>query len=165
MAGRGAPIILGRCPLSAQWLYATNLSRLQRETRERERETSKRHSWEAHSVLTTYFLLPQRLKCNWGIIVSLRMLTNLTLATAQQRSTGQNLPSCLYLTFLPHSSLSPSTIYWLQLVRKNETHSSDCSILRCAYPRGKGPRYQLDRKLYGHRTVCKGNNSWPYPDS
>jgi hypothetical protein len=90
-----APIILGRCPsLSA---LATNLSRLQR-------ETSKRHVGEAHSVLTTAILLPQRLGC-YCKIVSLRMLTNLRLsdfrlATAQQRTTGQNLPSVLYFLVL-----------------------------------------------------------------
>jgi hypothetical protein len=44
-----------------KWVYATNLSRLQKETRERERETSKRHVGEAHSVLTTAILLPHRL--------------------------------------------------------------------------------------------------------
>jgi hypothetical protein len=32
-----------------EWVYATNLSRLQRERRERERETSKR-TWEEHTV-------------------------------------------------------------------------------------------------------------------
>jgi hypothetical protein len=75
-------------------VYATNLSRLQR-------ETSKRHKREAHSVLTTAILLPQSLSCYWGKIVSLRMLTNLMLAdlrltTAQQRTIGQDLPSDLY---------------------------------------------------------------------
>jgi hypothetical protein len=78
-----------------EWVYATNLSRVQRKTRER--ETSRRHVGEAHSVLTTAILLPQCPNCCWGKIVSLRMLTNLRLAdwrltTAQQRSTGQNLP-------------------------------------------------------------------------
>jgi hypothetical protein len=82
-------------------VYATDLSLLQRETRERERETSKCHVREAHSMLITTVLLPQRLSCYWGKVVSLRMLTNLRLAdlrltTAQQRTTGQNLPSNLY---------------------------------------------------------------------
>jgi hypothetical protein len=81
------------------WVYATNLSRLQRETKER--ETSKRHVGEAHSVLITAILLPQRLNCYWCKIVSLRMLTNLRLAdlrlaTAQQRTRGHNLLSDLY---------------------------------------------------------------------
>jgi hypothetical protein len=72
--------------------------------RGRERETSKRHVGEAHSVLITAILLPQRLSCYWGKIVSLRMLTNLKLAdlrltTAQQRSTGQNLPSDPYVLY------------------------------------------------------------------
>jgi hypothetical protein len=76
-----------------EWVYATNLSRLQR-------ETSKRHVGEEQSVLITAILLPQRLSCYWGKTMSLRMLTNLRLAdlrltTAQQRSTGQNLPSDL----------------------------------------------------------------------
>jgi hypothetical protein len=85
------------------WVYVTNLSRLQRETRERERETSKRHVGEAHSVLETAIQLPERPSCYWGKIVSLRMLTNfrladLRLSTAQQRPTGQNLPSHLYVS-------------------------------------------------------------------
>jgi hypothetical protein len=76
-------------------VYATKLS---------ERETSKRHVGEAHSVLITAILLPQRLSCYWGRIVSLRMLTNLGLAdlrltTAQQRTTGQNLQSGLYFSW------------------------------------------------------------------
>jgi hypothetical protein len=41
-----------------EWVYATNLSRLQR-------ETSKRHVGEAHSVVITAILLPQRLSCYW----------------------------------------------------------------------------------------------------
>jgi hypothetical protein len=73
-------------------VYATNLSRLQR-------ETSKRHMGEAHSVLTTAILIPQRLSCYWGKIVSLRMLAYLRLTTAQQRTIGQNLPSELYSSF------------------------------------------------------------------
>jgi hypothetical protein len=48
-----------------EWVYAMNLFRLQRETRERER-TSKRHVGEAHSVLITAILLPQRPRCYWG---------------------------------------------------------------------------------------------------
>jgi hypothetical protein len=73
-----------------------------REILERERETSKRHVGEAHSVLTAAILLPQRLSCYRGKSVSLRMLTYLRLAdlrltTAQQTSTGQNLPSDLYM--------------------------------------------------------------------
>jgi hypothetical protein len=56
---------------------------------------------EAHSVLITAILLPQRLICCWGKIVSPRMLTNLrlsdlSLTTAQQRTTGQNVPCDLY---------------------------------------------------------------------
>jgi hypothetical protein len=85
------------CTVSAwEWIYATNLPRLQR-------ETSKMHVREAHSVLTTAILLPQRLSCYWGKRVLLRMLTNLRLAdlclaTAQQRSTGQNLQSDLHIS-------------------------------------------------------------------
>jgi hypothetical protein len=71
------------------------LSRLQR-------ETSKWHVGEAHSVLITAILLPQRLSCCCDKAVSLRMLSNLRLgdlrpATAQQRTTGQNLTSGLYV--------------------------------------------------------------------
>jgi hypothetical protein len=47
-------------------VYATNLSRQQRETREKEGETSERHVGKAHSVLITAILLPQRLSCYWG---------------------------------------------------------------------------------------------------
>jgi hypothetical protein len=54
------------------------LTRLQRETKER--ESSKRHVGEAHSVLITAILLLQRLSCYWDKIASLRMLTNLRLA-------------------------------------------------------------------------------------
>jgi hypothetical protein len=74
---------------ACEWVYATNLSRLQR-------ETIKQHVGEAHSVLITVILLPKRLSCYWGRIVSLRMLADLRLTTAQQRTTGQNLPSGLY---------------------------------------------------------------------
>jgi hypothetical protein len=78
-----------------EWVYSTNLSRLQRE---RERETCKLHVGEAHNVLITAILLPQRLSYYWDKREPLRMLTNLRLpdlllTTAQQRSTGQNLPS------------------------------------------------------------------------
>jgi hypothetical protein len=74
---------------------------LQRETKERERErerkTRKRHVGEAHSVLITAILLPQCLSCYWGKIVSANLrLADLRLTTAQQRSTGQNLPSDPY---------------------------------------------------------------------
>jgi hypothetical protein len=78
------------------------ISSAERNKREREREKNKKqYVEEAHSVLITAILLPQRLSCYWGKIVSLRMLTNLRLAdlrlsTAQQRSTGQNLLSDLY---------------------------------------------------------------------
>jgi hypothetical protein len=83
-----------------EWVYVTNVSRLKRETRECEK--SKRLVVETRSVVTTAIILPQRLSCYCGKIVSLRMLTNLWLAdlrvtTAQQRSTGQNLPSDLYM--------------------------------------------------------------------
>jgi hypothetical protein len=96
-----------------EWVYATNLTLLQRETREREREkeTRKRHVGGAHIVLTSVILLPQRPSCYWTKIVPLRMLTNLRLAdlrltTAQQRSTCQNQPSDLYLpTYLPRPVL------------------------------------------------------------
>jgi hypothetical protein len=98
-----APIILDNSrPMSFNVsargrVYATNLPRLQR-------ETSKRRVREAHSILTTAILLPQRLRCYWGKIVSLRTLINLRLAdmrltTAQQRTKGQNLPSDLYIPF------------------------------------------------------------------
>jgi hypothetical protein len=72
------------------------ISSAERNNREsaRERETSKRHVGEAHSVLITAILLPQRLSCYCGKIVSLRMLTNLRLADLRL-TTGQNLPSDL----------------------------------------------------------------------
>jgi hypothetical protein len=56
-----------------EWVYATNLSRLQR-------ERNKRHVGEAHSVIITAIPLPRRLSCYCGKIVSVRMLTNLRLA-------------------------------------------------------------------------------------
>jgi hypothetical protein len=98
----GTLIILGRCP----WLSAhesESMLRIYLVCRDtQERATSKRHVGNAHSVLITAILLPQRLSCYWGKIVSLRILTNLRLAdlrltTAQQRSTGQNLESDIYL--------------------------------------------------------------------
>jgi hypothetical protein len=76
------------------------ISSAERNKKERERETSKSHVGEAHSVLITAILLPQRLSCYGGKIVSLRMLTNLgfadlRLTNVQQRTTAQNLPSDL----------------------------------------------------------------------
>jgi hypothetical protein len=79
----GAPILFGRCPsLSAH----ENESMLRtylvcREKQEKETETSKWQVGEAHSILITAILLPQRLSCYRGKIVSLRMLTNLRLPT------------------------------------------------------------------------------------
>jgi hypothetical protein len=107
IGGIGCPIISDRCPsLSAHEsdsMLRTYLDSREKQerVRERERETSKRHVGKAHSVLIIAILLAQRLSCYWDKIVSLPMLTNLRLAdlrltTAQQRSTGQNLPSCLY---------------------------------------------------------------------
>jgi hypothetical protein len=49
-----------------EWMYATNLPRLQRKTKEKERETSKRNVREAHSLLMTAILLPQCLSCDYG---------------------------------------------------------------------------------------------------
>jgi hypothetical protein len=81
-----------------EWVYATNLPLLQR-------QTSKRQVGEAHSKITTAILLPQHLSCYGGKIVSLRMHTNFRLGvfrltTAQQRTTGQNQLSDLYLPCL-----------------------------------------------------------------
>jgi hypothetical protein len=69
--------------------------------REREREASKRHVGEAQGVLITATLLLQRLNCYCVKVVSLRMLTDLRLTTAQQRTSGQNLQPDLY-----HESVS-----------------------------------------------------------
>jgi hypothetical protein len=78
-----------------------------RNKRERGRGgTSKRYVGEAHSVLTTEILLPQRLSCYWARTVSLRMLADLRLPTAQQRTIGQNLPLGLYMYTELHSKLS-----------------------------------------------------------
>jgi hypothetical protein len=68
-----------------EWVYATNLSRLQR-------ETSRRHVGEAHSVLTTVILLTQRLSCYFGKIVSLRMLANLKLSDSHHCATENHRP-------------------------------------------------------------------------
>jgi hypothetical protein len=63
----GLPIILGRCPsLSAH--YSESMLRIylickEKQEREREREISKRHVGEAHSLLTTVIILPQRQRC------------------------------------------------------------------------------------------------------
>jgi hypothetical protein len=46
------------------------ISSAERNKRERKRETSKRHVGDAHSVLITAILLPGRLSCYWGKIVS-----------------------------------------------------------------------------------------------
>jgi hypothetical protein len=98
----GAPIILGRCPsLSAH--ESESMLRTYLVCRGKQ-ERQANGTWEKHSLLTAAILLPQRLSCYWGKIVSLRMLTklrltDLRLTTAQQRSTGQNLPSDPYLVF------------------------------------------------------------------
>jgi hypothetical protein len=61
----GTPIVPGRrASLSAhesESMLGTYL--VCREKQEKERETSKRHAGEAHSVLKTAILLPQRLSC------------------------------------------------------------------------------------------------------
>jgi hypothetical protein len=107
----GSPSILGRCPSlpahESESMLRT-LSRLQR-------ETSRRYVGEAHSLLITAILLPQRLSCYWGKILSLRMLTDLRpadlrLTTAQQRTTFQDLPSDLY-TLLHNRASSPQVIH------------------------------------------------------
>jgi hypothetical protein len=109
----------------------------EKQEREREWETGKRHVGAAHSVLKTSILLPKRVSCYWGKIVLLRMLTNLRLAdlcltTAQQRSTGQNLPSnlyvCLKLTSLKVHFKCTSESRW-------RTGYSDC--LRAWRPSGR----------------------------
>jgi hypothetical protein len=102
----GAPIILSRLSFAVSaWerVYATNLSRLQR-------ETSKRHMGVAQCVLITGIILPQRLSCYWGKTVSLRMLNHkladLRLTIAQQRSTGQSLPCDLSILYNNAPSIS-----------------------------------------------------------
>jgi hypothetical protein len=75
-----------------EWVYATNLSRLQR-------ETNKRHVGEVHSVLITGMLLLQRLSCYWGKIVSLRMLTNLQLASDNRATENHRPKSPVTYTF------------------------------------------------------------------
>jgi hypothetical protein len=102
-----------------EWVYATNLTRLQR-------ETSKRHVAEAHSVLTAAILLPQRLGCYWGKTVSLRMLTNLRLAdlrlnTAQQRTTGQNMPCDLYLPIWAIGSSKLPVVHTAEQIAANSS--------------------------------------------
>jgi hypothetical protein len=104
----------------------------QERERERERETNKPYVVEAHSVLITAILLPQRLSCYWGKIVSLRMLANLRVAvlrltTAQQRFTGQNLPSDLYCcrAALPYTIMVP---YWMIIQPR------DLTIYHCLVP-------------------------------
>jgi hypothetical protein len=131
----GAPIFFGRCPsLSAHEsesmlrTYLVFREKQERE-RERERETTKRHAGEAHSALTTAILLPQCLSCCKGKIVLLRMLTNLKLAdlrltTAQQRSTGQNLPSNLlgpmWFMSLPSPQKVENIVRWVTELLEEE---------------------------------------------
>jgi hypothetical protein len=106
----GALIILNRCP-SPSAHESESMLRTYLVCREKR---AKRHVGEAHSVLITAILLPQRLSCYWGKIVPLHMLT-----TAQQRSTGQNLPSDLHCLQNPvtekHSSLVISLFSCLNL--------------------------------------------------
>jgi hypothetical protein len=122
--GIGPPIILGRRPsLSAHGSESTlRTSLVCRKKqggggeRERERE-SKLHVGEAHCVLITAILLTQLLSCYWHKIASLRMLPNLRLAdlrlaTAQQRTTGQNLRAELYWFMLVAESTSGPTCGW-----------------------------------------------------
>jgi hypothetical protein len=113
MKSIGAPIFLSRCPsVSAHEIESMLRTYLVcRGKKEKEREKSKRHVGEEHSVLTTAILLSQRLSCYWGKIVLLRMLANfrvadLRLRTAQQSSTGENLPSDLYPVIWRHSTCS-----------------------------------------------------------
>jgi hypothetical protein len=89
-----------RMRVSLCYELTSSAERNEREREKREREKQETARGKAHHVLITAILLPQRLSCYWGKIVSLRMLTNrrlsdLRLTTAQQRSTGQNLPSDL----------------------------------------------------------------------
>jgi hypothetical protein len=79
-----------------EWVYATSLCRLQRETRER--ETSKRLVGEAHSVLVTAILLPQHVSCYWGKIVSLRMLADLVWSLRNREPTAR-ICSPTYMSF------------------------------------------------------------------
>jgi hypothetical protein len=62
----GASIILGWCPslltYESESMLRTYVVCREKQQREREK-TSKRHVGEAHSVLTTAILLPQRLSC------------------------------------------------------------------------------------------------------
>jgi hypothetical protein len=67
----GAPILPGRWPsLSAH--ESESMLRTYLVCRVRQANGK----WEKHSVLITAILLPQRLSCYWGKIVSLRMLTD-----------------------------------------------------------------------------------------
>jgi hypothetical protein len=74
------------------------ISSADRNYRERERGR-EREGWnkqparksEAHGVLTTAILLPQRLSCRPGKIVSLRMLTDLRLADSRLTTAQQQL--------------------------------------------------------------------------
>jgi hypothetical protein len=100
--------------------------------REKERETSKLHVGDGHSVLITAILLPKRLCCYWGKTVSLRMLTNLRLAdlrmtTAQQRSTVQNLPSDLY-RHTQHSRKNDPSLWQRLVQRRDYTKNTGATI-------------------------------------
>jgi hypothetical protein len=129
---RGAPgtyrrvIFRGRCPLlSAHESEAISSA----ERNDKGREKQANGTW-----LKTAILLPQRLSCYSGKTVSLRMLTNLTIAdlrlttTAQQRTTGQNLPSGLYWRGTHCLHLYGRTVSQISYQEDVTKHQADCHL-------------------------------------
>jgi hypothetical protein len=113
------------------WVYASNLPRLRIYKRERNKQTERGKSTQCTKA---EILLPQRLNCYWRKIVSLRMLTNLRLpdlrlATEQQRSSGQNLPSYLYHTWGKDQSPTTVALGYYEMDRRGNTLFSTASRL------------------------------------
>jgi hypothetical protein len=130
------------CIATAQLRYSVNVFWLYRHGRvlhcqrmrvglcyELQRETSKQHVGETHSVLTTAILLLQCLSCYWGTIVSLILgsPTCLHLTTVQQRSTGQNLLPDLYLV-VPSSNLVPAVDHFWPRFSCDFPHSGQMNV-------------------------------------
>jgi hypothetical protein len=147
LEGIGAPIILVRCPsLSAhesESMLGTYLVCREKQERERERERGKKRgrnkqTARGRSTQCTYYQRSYYLNVwvvNWGKIMSLRMLTNLRLAglrltTAQQRSSGQNLPSDVYSYFCREKlRCFHSESQWTEDRRQNS-----CDLTETLYP-------------------------------
>jgi hypothetical protein len=85
-----------------EWVYATNLSRLQRETKDREREKLANGTWEKHTVYwqqRSYYLnVRVATEATWCHCSCSPILgsQNCVWPLRNREPTGQNLPSDLY---------------------------------------------------------------------